>query len=115
MDPGASAASDRLKVILSHLPRKSKSIPFDFLVSFTRQFMRWHFFFPFATNNIYLFLCVKQGSQKSFEISTPPKGLESAVALLFTEDCLDFLVKLVESFDHKVDEVRFFGQSLFGK
>jgi hypothetical protein len=47
-----------------------------------------------------------QGSKKSFEISPAPKGLESAITLLFTEDCLEFLVKLVETFDQKADEVR---------
>lgn len=50
--------------------------------------------------------CLLQGSKKSFEISPAPKGLESAITLLFTEDCLEFLVKLVETFDQKADEVR---------
>ena len=35
-----------------------------------------------------------------------PSGLESALTLLFTEDCLDFLMKLVEAFDQKAYEVR---------
>ncbi|XP_046454208.1 malate synthase, glyoxysomal-like [Daphnia pulex] len=72
----AATSADRLKVILSHLPKKPGNIPFDFL-----------------------------GSKKSFEISPAPKGLESAITLLFTEDCLEFLVKLVETFDQKADEV----------
>ena len=35
-----------------------------------------------------------------------PSGLESALTLLITEDCLDFLMKLVEAFDQKAYEVR---------
>ena len=39
-----------------------------------------------------------------------PSGLESALTLLITEDCLDFLMKLVEAFDQKAYEVRIFAR-----
>lgn len=40
------------------------------------------------------------------EIARAPQGLESARNLLFSGDCLEFLVKLVDAFDAKIDEVR---------
>ena len=40
------------------------------------------------------------------EIAPAPQGLESARTLLFSGDCLEFLVKLVNAFDAKIDEVR---------
>ena len=40
------------------------------------------------------------------EIAPAPQGLESARTLLFSGDCLEFLVKLVDAFDAKIDEVR---------
>jgi hypothetical protein len=33
----AATSADRLKVILSHLPKKPGNIPFDFLVSFFQK------------------------------------------------------------------------------
>ena len=47
-----------------------------------------------------------QARKKNVEIAPAPQGLESAVTLLFSSDCLEFLVKLVDTFDAKIDEVR---------
>lgn len=44
--------------------------------------------------------------QTRVEIAQAPAGLERAITLLFTKECLEFLVKLVDTFDEKAEKVK---------